>query len=290
MILHYAMLLFLATVWGSSFAAIKIGVDTIPPVSLAAGRIAMAAILLYGVVLLRGLRLPRGGRVWSYCFWIGAFGNALPFSLIGWGEVVIDSGLAAILMAVMPLATVLLAHLFTEDERMNRFRLAGVLLGLAGVVVLIGADALAGLGDNVWRQMAVAGGAVCYAIATIITRRMPPSDPAERSAAVMICASLQMVPLALAIEGSALVVPSTASALALVYLGVVATAVASIVYFALIAARGVTFFSMINYLIPIVGVAWGLAFLGERLSVQSVVSLVLILAGIALANRRAAID
>jgi drug/metabolite transporter (DMT)-like permease len=224
-------------------------------------------------------------RVWIICFWIGAFGNALPFSLIGWGEVRIDSGLAAILMAVMPLATLVLAHLFTDDERMNGWRATGVLLGLAGVVVLIGVDALAGLGDDVWRQFAVAGGAVCYAIATIFTRRLPPAEPAPRGAAVMICASLQMVPLAILVERPDTIAPSADSLIALAYLGIVATAAATIVYFVLVAARGATFFSFINYLIPVVGVAWGLIFLNEHLSPQSIAALVLILAGIAIANR-----
>jgi drug/metabolite transporter (DMT)-like permease len=285
MILHYFMLVLLAVIWGTSFAAIKIGVETIPPVSLAAARILMAALVLYAFVLVRGLALPRDWRTWIYCFWIGVFGNALPFSLIGWGEVRIDSGLTAILMAVMPLATLVLAHLFTADERMNGPRIIGVLLGLGGVGVLIGADVLAGLGDDVWRQLAVAGGAVCYAIGTIITRLMPHSDPSERSAAVMICASLQMVPFAFLLEDPLAIVPSASSLVALAYLGIVATAVAAIVYFVLIAARGATFFSYINYLIPIVGVAWGLTFLDEQLSSQSVIALGLILAGITIADR-----
>ena len=285
MVFHYFMLVLLATVWGTSFAAIKIGVETISPISLATARILIAAVVLYGFLLVRGLSLPRGLRTWNHCFWIGVFGNALPFTLIGWGEVRIDSGLAAILMAVMPLATLVLAHVFTTDERMNGRRVIGILLGLAGVVVLIGADALARLGDDVWRQLAVAGGAVCYAIATIITRRMPPSDPTERSAAVMICASLQMMPFAVLLENPLAVVPSADSLVALAYLGIIATAVSAIVYFALIDARGATFFSYINYLIPIVGVAWGLAFLDEKLSLQSIAALCLILAGIAIANR-----
>jgi len=281
----YVMLIFLAVVWGTSFGAIKVGVETIPPVSLATARVVIGAVLLYLFVLIRGRRLPRGWPVWHYCFWIGVFGNALPFALIAWGEVYIDSGLAAILMAVMPLATLMLAHFFTADETMNGPRIIGVVLGLSGVVVLIGFDALAGLGEHVLGQLAVAGGAVCYAIGAIITRRMPPSDPTERSAAMTICASLLIVPVALVVDGPDIAVPSTDSLIALVYLGVFATAAASIVYFALVAARGVTFFSFINYLIPAVGVLWGLAFLGEQVSVQSIVALGLIISGIAIANR-----
>ena len=100
--------------------------------------------------------------------------------MVGWGEEKIDSGLAAILMAVMPLTTVLLSHFFTTDERLNAPRVAGVLFGLAGVVVLVGLDALLRLGEETWRQLAVAGGAFCYAIAAVMARKLPPLSPASR--------------------------------------------------------------------------------------------------------------
>ena len=115
-----ALLLSLATLWSSSFAFIKVAVETIPPLSVAAGRLTLAAVLIVAAARLRGLRFPREQGLWPKFFAIGLFGNALPFTLISWGEVTIDSGLAAILMAVMPLATLVLAHLFTSDERPTR--------------------------------------------------------------------------------------------------------------------------------------------------------------------------
>jgi len=280
------LLFLLASLWSSSFAAIKIGVGTIPPLTLAAGRIAVAAAVLYALIALRGQRLPRSARLWALFFLLGITGNALPFTLIAWGEERIDSGLAAILMAVMPPATVLLTHVFTRDERLTAPKLIGVAMGFAGVVLLIGPEALRGLGGEAGRQLAVAGGAVCYAVTFTIARFVPPSPPAVRSAAVMICASVQMIPLALFVDQPWALSPSPGSVAALVYLGLFPTALATIIFFQLISARGATFVAVNNYIIPVLGVIWGAAFLGERLSLEALGALVLILIGIGVTNLR----
>lgn len=280
------LLILLASLWSSSFAAIKIGVGTIPPLTLAAGRIAVAAAVLYALIALRGQRLPRSARLWALFFLIGVTGNALPFTLIAWGEERIDSGLAAILMAVMPPTTVLLTHVFTRDERLTAPKLIGVAMGFAGVVLLIGPEALRGLGGEAGRQLAVAGGAVCYAVTFTIARFVPPSPPAVRSAAVMICASVQMIPLALLVDQPWALSPSAGSVAALVYLGLLPTALATIIFFQLISARGATFVALNNYMIPVLGVIWGAAFLGERISLQALGALALILIGIGVTSLR----
>ncbi|MDP7547926.1 MAG: EamA family transporter, partial [Alphaproteobacteria bacterium] len=200
MVRHLALVFLLALIWGSSFLAIKIGVETIPPLTLATGRVVFAALLLWVFARVQGQTLPQSGRMWFYCFLIGLMGNGLPFTLINWGEVKIDSGLAAILMAVMPLVTVVLAHFFTVGDRMTPAKLTGVAFGFGGVFILVGPEALKGLGGDIWRQLAVSGGATCYAIAAILTRNMPPGPLIARSAAVMIAASLMMVPVSLAFD------------------------------------------------------------------------------------------
>lgn len=283
---HLLLLILLAALWSSSFAAIKIGVGTIPPLTLAAGRIAVAAAVLYALIAVRGQRLPRSARLWALFFLIGVTGNALPFTLIAWGEERIDSGLAAILMAVMPPATVLLTHVFTRDERLTAPKLIGVAMGFAGVVLLIGPEVLRGLGGQAGRQLAVAGGAVCYAVTFTIARFVPPSPPAVRSAAVMICASVQIIPLALLVDQPWALSPSPGSMAALVYLGLLPTALATIIFFQLISARGATFVALNNYMIPVLGVIWGAAFLGERISLQALGALALILIGIGVTSLR----
>ncbi len=276
-----ALLLSLATLWSSSFAFIKVAVETVPPLSVAAGRLTLAMVLIVAVALLRRVRFPSVPGLWPKFFAIGLFGNALPFTLISWGEVTIDSGLAAILMAVMPLATLVLAHLFTSDERMNPARILGVALGFGGVVVLIGPAALAGLGDEALRQSAVALGAVCYAIATVTARRLPRMPLLASSAGALIASVALSLPLTLLIDRPWTLAPSSESLGAVVVLGLFPTALAMLMYFALLRRTGATFIALNNYLIPSLGVIWGILFLGEALSARAVLALAIILAGIA---------
>lgn len=263
---------------------IKVGVADIPPLTLAAGRIVLAAIVLTAYVRSTGRRLPAIGRVWGVLFVCALFGNSLPFFLIAWGEVAIDSGLAAILMAVMPLTTLLLAHFFTTDEKLNAGKAIGIAFGFAGVVVLVGPEALKGLGGDMWRQLAVAGGATCYAVASTTARRLPPAPPAVYAAAVMIVSGLQIVPISLVVDRPWELVPTAGGLASLVYLGLFPTALATIIYFRLIADRGATFIALNNYLIPALGVTWGAAFLDERVTLQALAALALILAGIVFTN------
>lgn len=276
-----ALLLSLATLWSSSFGFIKVAVETVPPLSVAAGRLTLAMVLIVAAARLRGLRFPDEKGLWPKFLAVGLFGNALPFTLISWGEIRIDSGLAAILMAVMPLATLLLAHCFTSDERMNPARILGVALGFGGVVVLIGPDALAGLGDEAIRQIAVAGGAVCYAIATVIARRLPRMPLLISSAGALIASVALSLPLAFIVDRPWALAPSAESLGAVVLLGLFPTALAILMYFALLQRTGATFIALNNYLIPSLGVVWGILFLGEEPSVRAVVALAIILAGIA---------
>lgn len=286
MIRHLALLFALASIWGSAFMAIKIGVESIPPLTLATGRVALAALVLWGAAKAQGLTLPRGGKIWFYCFLIGILGNGLPFTLINWGEEKIDSGLAAILMAIMPLATVVLAHLFTDSDKMTPAKLAGVVIGFGGVVILVGPEALKGLGGDFWRQVAVAAGAVCYAIAVILARNMPAAPLMARSAAVLIAALLVMAPLTVFFDAPWILRPSFEALLAVVYLGLFPTALATIILFHLLRVRDPSFIAPVNYLIPVFGILWGVGFLGEEVSPKAALALAVILVGMAVTQYR----
>ncbi len=282
----FLLLIALATIWSSSFTVIKVGVETLPPITLAALRIVLATGVLYGYMRTQGLSLPRSRRFWKLAFWVGLLGNGLPFTLIGWGEQTIDSGLAAILMAVMPLASVLLVHIYTTDERLTVPKVIGIVTGFLGVIVLVGPESLKGLGGDLVAQLAVAGGAVCYAAANTVAIRMPTLHPVERSTAVLAMASLQLIPLSLWFDRPWALSPDPASLVAAVYLGLFPTALAAIIYFHLITIRGATFIALNNYMVPALGVIWGWLFLSERVSAQGAAALALILAGIAIANSR----
>jgi len=277
------LLFVLAMMWSSSFTAIKVGVELLPPTTLAMLRVVVGAVVLYAWLKLKGYKLPTDGRVWASFFLIGLFGNAIPFVLINWGEQKIDSGLAAILIAAMPLATLVLGRLFS-DEILNARRLFGVLLGFLGVVVLIGPEQVVTLGDQALRQLAVAAAAVCYAIAAILVRKLPGARPIEHGASVLIASSLILVPASF-ITDLPWTLDFTVQAVAVsIYLGVFPTALAMILLIVVIASRGATFLSLNNYLIPILGVVWGYLFLDELMTKASVIALVLIIAGVAVAG------
>jgi drug/metabolite transporter (DMT)-like permease len=278
------LLILLASIWSSSFTAIKIGVETLPPITLSAARIVLGALVLYGYARFKGMRMPTDRKTWWLAFWMGFLGNGLPFALIGWGEQTIDSGLAAILMAVMPLATLLLLHFFSTDEKLTPMKLFGMLVGFFGVIVLVGPEALKGLGGDVLRQIAVASAALSYACATTVAKNMPRLHPVVSGTAVLIMAGLQMTLLSLLIDQPWLLMPSQSSNLAMVYLGLFPTALAILIYFNLMQERGATFVALNNYMIPGLGVLWGALFLSEHVSLQEIFALVLILAGIAIAS------
>ncbi len=150
---------------------IKIGVETIPPMTVAAGRLLLAAVLLTLFAVLGGHGLPRNLKVWGVCLFIGVFGNALPFTLIGWGELQVDSGLAAILMGVVPIATAMLAHMLSPDEPLSAGPLIGILIGFTGLVMLVGWQSLGGLQAQTLYQFAVLTGALSYAVTNVFARR-----------------------------------------------------------------------------------------------------------------------
>lgn len=278
-------LLTLGLLWGGSFMVLKIAVMEVPAASVAAGRLVIAAIVLVAMAYAGGHRLPVTLDAWRRYFIMGAFAAALPFTLIGWGEVAIDSGLAAILMAVSPLSTLILAHIFVSEEPLTLSRLLGILLGLAGVVVLIGPAALAGLGDQAIRQAAVALGAVCYAAANILARRLPKESDMTNSAGIMTAAAILWTPVALVADRPWTVEPSMAALVAIVTLGLLPTALATLVYLRLVRTAGPTFVSLSNYLVPLFGVFLGVLILDESLHPNAALALALVLAGIALARR-----
>lgn len=286
---HWALLLALTAMWGSAFMFIKLGVATVPPATLVASRLTIGAALLYAVMRARGLALPPLGRGWLPFIALAIVGNSVPFYLISWGQQFIDSALAGILMAVMPLATLLLAHFFVADERLTVKRALGFAIGFAGIVVLMGPVALAGLGGSLVKataQAAVLAGALCYAANSVMARRLVAADFLVASTAVLIVAGAMMVPLALVLDRQWVLAPSMGSTAAILWLGVGPTAVATILFFRLIASAGPTFMSIVNYLSPLVALLAGVLLLGEKPGVTAVAGLGLILLGIALSRRR----
>lgn len=277
------LLVILAMVWSSSFTVIKVGVETVPPTTLAMLRVTIGAMILFVWLKARGQSLPTDMRLWWSFFLIGCFGNAFPFTLINWGEQAIPSGLAAILIAAMPLAALVLGRIFS-DEILNARRLSGVLIGFAGVVVLIGPQELMALGDQALRQLAVVTAAVFYAIAGILVRKLPTAKPLEHGTGVLIVSAAVLIPASLVADQPWALNFSAEAIVAAVYLGVFPTALATILLIIVIASRGVTFLALNNYIIPLLGVVWGYLFLNEAITQEALIALTLILIGVAVAG------
>lgn len=283
------MLAALTMMWGSSFLFTKLAVGGLAFEHVVFARLALAAAILVPLALALRRPLPRGIRVWTFFVLIALIGNLLPFSLITWGQRSIDSGLAGILMAVMPLATLGLAHLFVPGERLSAGRFWGFVLGFTGVVTLIGPEALLAIGGDrgpLLPMLAVLGGAFCYGISAILSRLRPKSDALTTAAAVTSLAALLSLPSTLGLEsGISPAAMSPAIIGSVLFLGVFSTAIAMLVYFRLIQTAGPGFTSQLNYLIPVWAVAVGIVFLDERLSSAHLVGLILVLCGVLVARR-----
>ena len=231
----WLLLVTLSVLWGGSFFFSEVALAELGPFTVVLGRVGIAAVALVAFVYLSGRRMPGAPGLWGAFLVMGALNNLVPFSLIVWGQVTIDSGLAAILNATTPLFTVVLAHLLTRDERMTRGRALGVLLGLGGVAVLVGPGVLDALGAQGLAQVAVLGAAFSYACAGIYGRRFKGLPPAVAAAGMVSCSAVMILPIALVVERPWVLSPSALTWGAVLGLSLLSTAFAYVIYFRILA-------------------------------------------------------
>jgi len=287
--LDWLCLCLLGAIWGASFLGISVALSDYGPVTIAAARIALGAIVVYAIARISGTGYPAitATRTWLHCLGFALFTNAIPFSLLGWGQLRVTSGFAGISMAVVPLFVLPLAAIVLREKLTPR-RCLGFALGFAGVVVLVGIDALGGAGDSGENlaRLACIGAACCYAIGSMITRTAPETPLLSFSAAGLALAAILMLPAAYLTEG----VPNVRLAPALVAviaLGLFPTALATILLVRVIKSAGPSFMSLVNYHVPVWAVVNGLIFLKEPLPAEFITALALILVGLAIAEARA---
>jgi len=286
---EWAMLLALAVLWGGSFFFNAVAVRDLPSFTLVWLRVAVAAVALLGVLRLLGHGMPTAGRVWAAFFGMGLLNNVVPFALIVWGQHHIASGLASILNATTPLFTVLVAHLLTSDERLTSLKAAGVAVGFAGAVFMIGPDALGGLATGVTAQLACLAGALSYAFAGIFGRRFKRMGVAPMAtAAGQVCAStVLLLPLMLLVDRPwTLAMPHAATWAAVLGVGLLSTALAYVLYFRILAAAGATNLLLVTFLIPVSAILLGVLVLGETLLPRHFGGMALIGAGLAFIDGR----
>ncbi|CEJ13807.1 putative inner membrane transporter YedA [bacterium YEK0313] len=287
--LEWTMLLALATVWGGSFFFNAIAVRELPVFTVVVARVALAALLLFGLLKALGQSLPRDRRVWAAFFGMGLLNNAIPFSLIVWGQQSIASGVASILNASTPLFTVLLAHVLTSDEKMTGNRLAGVVIGFVGVAVMIGLDAAQTLGNHVAAQLMCLAGAVSYALAGIFGRRFRAIGVAPLATATgqVVASSILLIPLMLVVDQPWTRPPPSPAAIgALIGVAALSTALAYVLYFRILATAGATNLLLVTFLIPVSAILLGILVLNEALLPKHLAGMALIGLGLAAIDGR----
>lgn len=287
--LDWAIIAALSLMWGCAFFFLAIQLRALPPFTIVLIRVGGAAVLLLGWAAATGLKLP-GPRLWLAFVVLALLNNVIPFALYGFAQQSIASGLAGILNATTPLWGVLVAHLFTRDERATPGKVAGVLLGFAGVAAMTGGDALTGLGGNLLAQFACLGATLCYALAAIWARRFVDAGvtPLGVATGQLTAATAVMIPLALAIDRPwTLAVPGGTVWAAAAGMVLVSTVFAYVLYFKLVARAGASNSLLVTFTIPIVAVLLGVAVLGEALQPKHLAGMALIALGLAAIDGRA---
>lgn len=279
--IELVLLVVLAVLWGASYSFIKIGVATIPPVTLIAARTLVAGGILFALIRWRGLALPGDAASWRRFAFQACLNSVVPFTLIAWAERSLDAGLATILNATSPIFTFLLTALITRHEPATMRKLFGVAAGIAGICLVVGAPALGGLGQQFLPQLAVVAATICYAGAAVFGRGFRGLDPMVPAAGSMLCGAAMLIPLSLAFDRPWTLAPSTASVLALLGLSVFSTALAFSIYFRLLHTLGSVGTTSQAYLRVPIGVAIGAVFLGESLGPSAWWGMALVVVGVA---------
>lgn len=280
----YGLLVLLAVIFGGSFVFTTVSVREIPVIVVVATRLLIATAILYGAMVMAKQSLPKFGPIWWVIAAAALLGSALPFFLISWAQETVEAGLAAILMAVMPLMTLVLAHIFTQDEKLNFVKVVGFLFGVSGVVVLIGLDKLGTLGDDAVRQYALIAAAACYAGNAVITKKLLGIPRRAAATALVGTACLMVLPVCFLIGEIPEVTPSNMAIISTLGLAIFPTAIGTLLIFEIVDRQGTAFLSQINFLVPIAGVIWGILLLSERLPANAWLALGIILAGVVIAR------
>ena len=282
---EWALLLLLASLWGSSFLFMKVAVQELPVLTVALGRIGLAALAMLLYIRLTGQRLPSDGKSWRQLMLLGFLRAGLPITLFVWAGTRIDSNLSGILNSTTPLFTALVAHFFTQDERLTRWRLLGIISGMIGVIFLIGPSALQGLGGNVLGQLAVLVATCSYGFAAVYGRRFKEMPVAVSTAGLLCTATVMILPLALWIDQPWQLRPTAlAPVAAVVALALFNTAIAFVVWLTLVLRAGANNSSQVTFIIPLFALLLGYLVLGERPGWNALAGLVFILGGLFLAQ------
>jgi drug/metabolite transporter (DMT)-like permease len=283
---NWGLLLVLALLWGSSYFFYKVLIAELPPVTVVLGRLGLAAAAMHLWLAAQGQSMPMSAELWRRFLQLGFLNCSLPFVLIAWAELHISSGLASILNATTPIFMVAVAHWGTDDEKLSAGKAVGIALGILGVIVLVGPGALSG-GGAIWGQLAVIAASCSYGFGGVYSRRFSDMSPLQAATGQMTGATLLLIPLSLLIDRPwTLAMPHLDVWAAWLAIALVNTALAYVLYYRMIANVGATYMSLVTLLIPPIALLLGAAFLGERVTLQAVTGMAIIVLGLAATNER----
>lgn len=275
------LLLLLATLWGASYTFLKVAVGTIPPITLIAGRTLVAGLLLVVIMHWRGVKLPTDAANWRRFLFQACLNSVIPWTMVAWSSQALDAGVATILNSTAPIFTFFLTFAVTRHEAVTSRKLIGVIAGMAGICLIVGVQALGGLGEQLIAQIVCVAAAICYAGAAIFGRNFGGLDPMAPAAGSLLCGAAILIPLSLVVDRPWTLAPSMNSLLALLAIAVFSTALAFVIYFRLIQTLGSVGATAQAYLRVPIGVTFGVIFLGEQLSSTVWIGLACVVVGVA---------
>jgi len=285
--LAWLLIIALSILWGLTFFAAKIALQELPPVTLTFLRVAIAALALHLLLPVLGLRFPFNSRLLAAFLGMGILNNVIPFNLIFWGQTQIGAGLASVLNGMTPIFTVIVAHIFTHDEKATPQKIFGVIAGFAGVATMIGMEALSGLSLNILAQLAVVLATVSYAFSGVYGRRLRETPPLISATGQLTASTLFMLPIMLIVDQPwSLTMPGSSTWLAVLAVAILGSAIAYILFYRILAIAGATNLMLVTFLIPVTAVLLGYLYLGEVLQPRHWAGIALIAVGLAAIDGR----
>ena len=283
------MLILLSSIWGSAFIAIKISVEQIHPISVASLRLIIGAIVLYIYFQFKNLKFNLSTEIIVLIFFIGLIGNFIPFALISWSEIYIQSNTAGLLLSVAPIFALILSHFFTKDDKFSFLKLTSILIGLLGVLLIIGFDPLSNFylnsSINLIPKIAIIISALGYVISSILAYNLKNIDFITLTTAVTISAAIISIPFLVFVEINYHSKYTFANITPLIYLGIFPTAIAFLIRFHIISKAGPIFLSYVAYLIPTFAIIWGFIFLKETINLNTFIGVLLVLLGVFISQK-----
>ncbi len=274
---EWGLISVLALIWGGTFFFTEVGLEELKPFTFVLGRVGIAAIALWTVVYLTGNRMPVSLTKWRAFFVMGGLNNLIPFSLIVWGQTEISSSLASILNATTPIFAVVIAHFLTADEKISKNRIVGALAGTVGVLIMIGPSALSGADGALLAQLAVLGAAISYSFAGVYGRQFSDLPPLVTAAGQVTASTVLLFPIAMIVDRPwELAMPKIETWGAVFGIAILCTSIAYIIYFRILRTAGATNLMIVTLLVPVSAIWLGVVFLGESLSVEQIIGMLLI--------------